>query len=81
LLIKKKKNLVHISQVGWSIIPDLLDRGVGVGGTVSKTIGCKLSMINTKNKFITEAAERVSLPQNSSLTANQRNTDALATQA
>jgi len=34
-------------------------------------------MINAQNKFIIEGAERVSLPQNSSLTANQRHTDAL----
>jgi len=28
--------LVHISQIGWSIIPDLLEQGFGVGGAVSK---------------------------------------------
>jgi hypothetical protein len=38
-------------------------------------------MINAKNKFITEGIDKVSLPQNSSLTANLRHTDALETQA
>ena len=33
--------LAHISQVGWSIIPDLLDKGVGVREEVSKKFGCK----------------------------------------
>jgi len=34
--------LVHNSQVGYSIIPILLEQGVGVGGAVCKTCGCNL---------------------------------------
>ena len=33
--------LVQSSQVGQSIFPDLLDKMVGVGGTVSKDFGFK----------------------------------------
>ena len=32
---------VHVCQVGYSIIPDLLHLGVGVWGEVSKKFGCK----------------------------------------
>jgi len=32
---------VHISQVSYSIIPNLLDQGVGVWGAESKKFGCK----------------------------------------
>jgi hypothetical protein len=32
---------VHVCQVGWSIVPDLLDQGFGVGGAVSNKFGCK----------------------------------------
>ena len=34
--------LVHNSQVGYGIIPDLLEQGVGVGGAVCKTFGCNM---------------------------------------
>jgi hypothetical protein len=33
---------VHKSQVGYSIIPDLLEQGVGVGEEVCKMFGCNL---------------------------------------
>ena len=32
---------VHISQVSYSIISDLLDQGFGVWGAESKKFGCK----------------------------------------
>jgi hypothetical protein len=33
--------LVHISQVGWRIIADLLDQAVGVGRAVSEKLAVK----------------------------------------
>jgi hypothetical protein len=37
--------LVHVSQVSWSIIPDLLDEGVGVGRAVSEKLAVSQWMI------------------------------------
>jgi len=33
--------LIHSSQVGWSVILDLLDQGIEMEGRVNKKFGCK----------------------------------------
>jgi len=45
--------LVHISQVGWSIIPDLLDQAVGVGRAVSEKLAVSRWMITAMGSVCT----------------------------
>jgi hypothetical protein len=45
--------LVHSGQVGWSVIADLLDQGVGVGGAVGEKYCCK-SVDDTWDGFSVE---------------------------